>query len=113
MTEDAGVASTCQDIPVQEIVTICGVSKGTAEHYKAGRRKPPSPTLKLLRLYRDNRVLSDERWDGFRVVGDRMFAPGSSRPFSPRHVYAWELLWHALAETSPDRYRALLDQLSE
>ena len=89
------------------IAEVCGVSVGTAEHYKAGRRKPPTPTLRLFRLYRDRKVLSDEHWEGFRVVDDKFFPP-KGRPFTTAHLYLWELLWHALAEAAPKKYHELL-----
>jgi len=94
-------------IPAKQIAEWCGVSIGTAEHYKAGRRKPPTPALKLFRLNRDQKVLSDEHWKGFRVVDDKIF-PSKGRPFTTAHLYLWELLWHALAEATTKKYHELL-----
>ena len=96
--------------PAELIAEWCGVSIGTAEHYKAGRRKAPTPVLRLWRLYRDRRVLSDDAWDGFRVINNQIFAPGDSRPMNPEHFYLWGLVWQALAESAPDKYHKLLER---
>ena len=93
----------------EEVAEVCGVSVGTAQHYRAGRRKPPTPVLRLWRLHREGRILTDDAWDGFRIVGDKIFAPGDSRPFTPVHLYLYGLVWQALAEANPDRYYALLE----
>ena len=71
----------------RELADVCGVSIGTAEHYKAGRRKLPTPDLRLWRPYRDRRVRSDNARDGLRVINNQIFAPGDSRPMKPEHFY--------------------------
>jgi len=53
-------ASPFYDYPAKVIADWCGISAGSAEHFKAGRRKPPTPVLRLFRLYRDEKVLGKE-----------------------------------------------------
>lgn len=83
------------------------MSVGTAEHYNAGRCKPPTPVLRLFGFYRDKKVLSDQRWDGFRVIDDKIFAPGGSS-LRPTDFSLWGLIWQALAEAAPKKYHEIL-----
>jgi hypothetical protein len=106
----SSTANPFSGYPAEVIAEWCGVSVGTAQHYKANRRKPPTPVLRLWRLYCDCRVLSDQAWDGYRVVKDQIFAPGDSRPMRPVHFYLWGLVWQALAEADREKYFALLDK---
>lgn len=82
------------------------MSIGTAEHYKAGRRKPPTPVLRLFRLYRDQAMLGRE-WEGHRILGDKMFGP-DGRFIRPSHIALMGLLWHALSDADSDKYNELL-----
>jgi len=102
-------ASPFYGYQAEVIAEWCGVSIGTAEHYRAGRRKPPTPVLRLFRLYRDQKVLSDEHWRGFRAIDDKIFPP-KGRPFSISHFFLWELLWQALAEADSKKYHQLLEK---
>lgn len=104
------LANSFYGSPAREIAEVCGVSIGTAEHCKAGRRKPPTPVLRLWRLYRHRRVLSYNAWDGFRVINNRIFAPGDSRPMKPEHFYLWGFVRQALAEAAPEKYHKLLEK---
>ena len=97
--------------PAKLIAEWCGVSVGTAEHYKAGRRKPPTPVLRLFRLYRDKKILSDEYWEDFHVVDDKIFGP-NDRPMRPSDFSHWGLIWQALAEAAPKKYHELLKKVS-
>lgn len=90
------------------IAAWCGVSVGTAEHYKAGRRKPPTPVLRLWTLYRENCVLGED-WAGHRVIGNKLFGP-DGRHITPSDYALIGLLWQALAEKVPASYYALLDR---
>ncbi len=100
-------ASPFYGYPAELIAEVCGVSVGTAEHWKASRRKPSTPALRLFRLYRDQKVLSDEHWEGFRVVDDKMIPP-HGRPLGPSDFYLWGLIWQALAEADSKTYHELL-----
>lgn len=82
------------------------MSVGTAQHYKAGRRKPPTPVVRLFRLYRDQQVLGRE-WEGYRIIGDKMFGL-DGRFVSPSHIALQGLLWQALAEADSKKYHELL-----
>jgi len=104
-------ASPFYGYPAKVIAEWCGVSVGTAEHYKAGRRKPPTPVLRLFRLYRDKKILSDDRWEGFRVVDDKIFGP-DGRPLRPSDFSLWGLIWQALAEADSKKYHELLKKVS-
>lgn len=99
-------ASPFYGFPAEVIAEWCGVSIGTAEHYKASRRKPPTPVLRLFRLYRDGKVLGPE-WDDYRVIGDRLFGP-DGKHIRPNDIVLWGIGWQLLAEKYPDQYHALL-----
>jgi hypothetical protein len=99
-------ASPFYGYPAEVIAEWCGVSVGTAEHYKAGRRRPPTPVLRLFRQYRDQKVLGSE-WKGYRVIGDKIFGP-DGRFVKPSHIELQGLLWQALADASPSKYHELL-----
>ena len=103
-------ASPFYGYPAKEIAEWCGVSVGTAEHYKAGRRKPPTPVLRLFRLFRDSQVLGRE-WEGYRVVGDKLFGP-DGKFVRPSHIVLLGLLWQALAEADSKKYHELIEKAS-
>jgi hypothetical protein len=100
-------ASPFYGYPAEVIAEWCGVSIGTAEHYKAGRRKPPTPVLRLFRLYRDGQVLGQE-WEGYRIKDEKLFGP-DGRHVRPTDIALMGLVWQALAEKDPDSYYALLE----
>ena len=77
-------ASPFYGYPAEVIAEWCGVSIGTAEHYKAGRRKPPTPVLRLFRLYRDGKVLG-KTWDQYKIVDEKPFL--SRRPIRHRSAH--------------------------
>jgi len=95
--------------PAELIAEWCGVSVGTAEHYKAGRRKPPTPVLRLFRLYRDGKVLGNS-WDRYKVVDEKIFGP-DGRFITEAHISHMAVVCQLLAEKNPDRYEALLNDL--
>ena len=101
-------ASPFYGYPAEVIAEWCGVSVGTAEHYKAGRRKPPTPVLRLFRLYRDGKIL-DEAWSDYRVSSGSLYGP-DGRAVKPSHLAMMGLVWHALAERDPESYFALLEK---
>ena len=94
--------------PAELIAEWTGVSVGTAEHYKAGRRKPPTPVLRLFRLYRDGKVLDGE-WDKYRIANGKMFG-SNGRPVRPSDIALMGLIWQALAEVDPNSYYTILKQ---
>ena len=94
--------------PAELIAEWCGVSVGTAEHYKAGRRRPPTPVLRLFRLYRDGKVL-DEDWNDYRVVKGALYGR-DGKPVRPSDVVLIGLLWQALAAVDSDSYMELLQR---
>lgn len=99
--------------PAELIAEWCGVSIGTAEHCKAGRRKAPTPVLRLWRIrriHRDRRVLSHGAWDGFRVITNQILAPGDSRPMNPEHFYLRGLVWQAACGIAPYKYHKLPEE---
>ena len=83
------------------------MSVGTAEHYKAGRRKPPTPVLRLFRLYRDGQVLGNE-WAGFKIVKGKLYGP-DGRAVRPSDIALMGLVWQALADKDPESYYAILE----
>ena len=85
------------------------MSVQTAEHYKAGRRKPSNRVLKLFRLQRDGKVLGDA-WDGYRVKDERLWGP-DGKSIRPTDIALWELVWQIAAEADRERYHDLLDSL--
>lgn len=97
--------------PAPIIAEWCGVSVGTAEHWKAGRRRPSRAALRLFRLYRDGKVL-DEAWTDYRVVKGELFGL-DGRPIRPSHLVLYGLMWQALADKDPDCYFALLRRAGE
>ena len=96
--------------PADVIAEWCCVSVGTAKLYKSGHRKPSKAVLKLFRLHRDQRILSDD-WEGFRVIGDKIYRP-DGRHIRPVDIHLIVLLWQALSECAPGRYKDLLKRAS-
>ena len=102
-------ASPFYGYPAKVIAEWCGVSVGTAKHYKSGLRPPPTPVLRLFRLYKDNKVLGRE-WDGFRARGDKLY--GANNQFiTPSLIELNGLLWQALAEEDNEKYHQLLEKV--
>lgn len=99
-------ASPFYGYPAEVIAEWCGVSVGTAEYYKTGRRKPPTPVLRLFRLYRDGKVL-DEAWKDFRISKGLLYG-NDGRPVRPNDIVLMGLVWQALADKDPDSYFSLL-----
>ena len=104
-------ASPFYGYPAEVIAEWCGVSIGTAEHYKVSRRKPPTPVLRLFRLYRDGKIL-DGAWQDFRVVKGKLHS-AHGPPVAPSDVMLMGLVWQALAELAPDKYQTLLKRADE
>ena len=101
-------ASPFYGYPAEKIAEWCGVSVGTAEHYKAGRRRPPTRALRKFRQHRDGKVLGPE-WEGYKIVGDKMFGP-DGRFVRPSDIALMGLVWQALAEKDPESYYAILEK---
>ena len=101
-------ASPFYGFPAEVIAEWCGVSVGTAEHYKAGRRKPPTTVLRLFRLYRDGKVLDDD-WREYKIVKGKLFGP-DGRSVRPSDIVLMGLVWQALAEKDSESYFAILEQ---
>ena len=99
-------ASPFYGYPAKVIAELCGVSVGSAEHYKAGRRKPPTPVLRLFRLYRDGKVLG-RKWDQYKVVDEKLFGP-DGRLVTEAHISHLAMVCQMLAEKDPDAYAALI-----
>ncbi len=95
--------------PASLIAEWCGVSVGTAEHFKAGRRRPPTPTLRLFCLYRDGKVLG-KAWDGYKVVDKKIFGP-DGRFVTEAHISHLAIVCQMLAEKDPEGYEALINDL--
>ena len=92
--------------PAELIAEWCDVSVGTAEHYKAGRRKSPTPVLRLFRLYRDGKVLG-RNWDRYKVVDEKLFCP-DGRFVTEAHISHLTIVCQMLAEKDPEGYDAIL-----
>ena len=99
-------ASPFYGYPAEVIAEWCGVSIGTAEHYKAGRRKPPTPVLRLFRLYRDGKVLG-RTWDQYKIVAEKLFCP-DGRFVTEAHISHLTIVCEMLAEKDPEVYDAIL-----
>ncbi len=82
------------------------MSVGTAEHYKAGRRKPPTPVLRLFRHFRDQKILG-KAWDDYRVIEDKIYGP-DGRYVRPSDIALMGLIWQALADAAPEKYHEIL-----
>ena len=95
-------------IPAERIAEWTGLSIGTVEHFKAGRRKPPIWILRLVKLYWDGKVLDDD-WEGYKIVNGKLFGP-NGRHVRPSDIALMGLVWQALAEKDPECYYAILDQ---
>ena len=93
------------------ISEVCGISVGSAEHFKAGRRTPPKSVLRLFRLYRDGKILGPE-WTGYRVIRERMFGP-NGKAITPVDIAHWSLVWQILAEKDNAAYHKLLEEFSK
>lgn len=103
-------ASPFYGYPAEVIAEWCGVSIGTAKHYKSGRRKPPTPVLRLFRLYRDGKVLGSD-WENYRAIRDKLIDQ-SGQSFTPSNLALYGLVWQALASKDPESYYALLRKAS-
>ena len=104
-------ASPFYGYPAEVIAEWCGVSVGTAEHYKAGRRKPPTPTLRLFRLYRDGKVLGKE-WEGYKIHNAKIFGP-DGRYVTESHISHLANVCQLLANRDPDAYEETLAQIGQ
>ena len=98
-------ASPFYGFPAEVIAEWCGVSVGTAEHYKAGRRKPPTPVLRLFRLYRDGKVLGNE-WDRYKIHKSKLFGP-DGRFVTEAQISHLAIVCQMLIEKDPDGYEKL------
>ncbi len=85
------------------------MSVGTAEHYKAGRRRPPTPVLRLFRLYRDGKVLG-KVWEGYKVAHEKLFGP-DGRYVTEAHISHMATVCQMLREKDPGGYEELLREL--
>jgi hypothetical protein len=101
-------ASPFYGYPAEVIAEWTGVSVGSAAHFKAGRRTPPTPVLRLFRQHRDGKVLG-KQWEGYKIVGGKMFGP-DGRIVRPSDIALMGLIWQALAEKDPESYYAILDK---
>lgn len=90
------------------IANWCGVSVASAEHYKAGRRRPSKTVLRLFRLYRDRKVLG-HAWDGYHVSGSKLVGP-DGKHITPEYIALWVIICQLAAEKSPEEYRDVLRQ---
>jgi len=99
-------ASPFYGYPAEVIAEWCGVSVATAKHYKAGSRRPPTPVIRLFRLYRDQKVLGKD-WDGHKVQGPKLFGP-DGKSITASHIVLQSLLWQALADSNQEKYFQLL-----
>jgi hypothetical protein len=99
-------ASPFYGYPAEVIAEWCGVSVGTAEHYKVGRRKPPTPVLRLFRLYRDGKVLGSG-WAQYKVVDTKLFCP-DGRFVTESHLSHFSIVCQLLKEKNPDEFESLL-----
>jgi hypothetical protein len=61
-------------VTAEQIARWCGVSVRTARLWKTGARRPSRQSLRLISLYRDERVL-DGVWAGFTVRGEHLVDP--------------------------------------
>lgn len=95
-------------IPAHVIAEWCGVSIGTAEHYKAGRRKPPTPVLRLFRLYRDGEALGQE-WDGYKIHIGKLFGP-DGHFVTDAHIAHLSQVCQLLAEKDPKAYEEIVNR---
>ncbi len=101
-------ASPFYGYPAEVIAEWCGVSVGTAEHYKAGRRRPPTPVLRLFRLYRDGKVLG-KTWEGYKVKDEKLFCP-DGRFITEAHISHLTIVCQMLADKDPEGYHVLLNK---
>ena len=99
-------ASPFYGYPAEVIAEWCGVSVGTAEHYKAGRRKPPTPVLRLFRLYRDGKVLGKE-WEGYKAHKEKLFGP-DGHFVTGSHISHLSILCQKMAESDPIGYEEFI-----
>jgi hypothetical protein len=98
--------------PAELIAEWCGVSIGTAEHYKAGRRKPPTPVLRLFNLLRHQKVLLGEDWEGYRCAKGKIYGP-DGKSVRPTDIALIGILWQALAEADNNRYHEILKMAAD
>ena len=96
--------------PAELIAEWCGVSVGTAEHYKAGRRNPPTPVLRLFRLYRDGKVLG-KPWGQYKVIDGKLFCP-DGRHVTEAHISHLAIVCQILANKDPEGYEELMEKLA-
>jgi hypothetical protein len=75
--------------PIETIEKWCGVSRNTANAYKAGRRRPSAAVTRLFMLHRERRVLG-VGWRGWVVKDDSIIDPdGNETTRSLLHNYFW------------------------
>lgn len=91
-------ATAFYGLSADRIAAVCGVSKRTAVRYLSGRLKPSLQVLRLVTLYREERVLEGP-WARFRVRGRLLIDP-EGRVYSDSVLRGYEMLlqWaHGLA----------------
>ncbi|MGH7121042.1 MAG: DUF3653 domain-containing protein [Acetobacteraceae bacterium] len=79
-----------------DLARWCGVSRKTAQLWRSGRRKPSRQALRLITLYRQERVLEGV-WDGFTVRGPDLVDPHGNT-VSARHILAYVAIIQLAAE---------------
>lgn len=103
-------ASPFYGYPAEVIADVCGISIGSAAHFKAGRRKPPTPVLRLFMLHAQQKILGHEFKD-YRVVKGKLWGP-DGRPISPSDLGHFSLVFQRLAETNQEAYFELLEKVA-
>jgi hypothetical protein len=82
------------------IAAWCGVSVRTAQSYKNGSKRPSPSVLKLFRLHKENRVLTDfSAWNGWSVSEEGIFDPDGNCT-SPAQLQSYWLIMQYAAEVA-------------
>ncbi len=86
--------------PAEIISAWCGVSVRTAQAYKNGSKRPSPSVLKLFRLHKENRVLTDfGSWDGWTLNEKGIFDPDGNCT-SPAQLQSYWLIMQYAAEVA-------------
>src|ERR1700733_704511 len=110
-------AALFEGFPASGVAEVCCCSVQTAYHWKAGIRRPSERELKLWKLYRDERVLT-EQFRGFRVRGSELIDPkGKSLTVAQLEFYQQMLAYsrdlaRRLGDAEYDRWWEVVESLS-
>lgn len=107
---NANALSLFDGYPVELVQRWCLVGKKTAERYKSGALLPSRRSVYLFNLHRNQKILGPE-WDGWRVVGNRLYDPANV-PTTIQQLDAYQYIYQLASMHTPKEVAQVLLKLS-